>query len=135
MSPVLAFTSKLSDVEPGASGERIWGWLTITWERLNEWIHQLPTWVWWAVIAWAVTFTLVSLILLSVGFGPLGVVFGSVAAMFQSWAYGAFTPAGSLFAICTSMAMLGTLNPAIAVVAAVIATVVAVIVGVSGAGR
>lgn len=86
-------------------------------------------------MAWVITFTLISLILWTVGFDPLGVGFGSLAAIFQSWAYGGFTPAGSLFAVFTSMAMLGTLNPLIALAAAVDATFVAVIVGVCVAGR
>jgi hypothetical protein len=49
--------------------------------------------------------------------------------------YGAFTPAGGIFATLTSMAMLGTMMPPAAILAAVIATGVAIFVGVSGIGR
>lgn len=48
-----------------------------------------------------------------------------MAAAFQSWMYGAFTPAGGIFATLTSVAMLGTAMPLFAALAAVIATVVA----------
>ncbi|TFK47699.1 hypothetical protein OE88DRAFT_1665270 [Heliocybe sulcata] len=41
------------------------------------------------------------------GFGPLGVVAGSVAAAVQSAVYGAFIPAGSLFAAMQSAGALG----------------------------
>ncbi|KAM3413574.1 hypothetical protein BST61_g11444 [Cercospora zeina] len=61
---------------------------------------------------WAITFTAVTFLLLSLGFGPVGVAAGSVAAAFQGCAYGAFTPAGGIFATLTSFAMLGLLMPA-----------------------
>ena len=48
--------------------------------------------------------------------------------------YGAFTPAGGIFATLTSMAMLGTLMPAGLLLAVVIATVVATIVWMTGLG-
>jgi len=61
-------------------------------------------------------------ICLGLGFGPIGVIggmllfprifglltlLGSLAAGFQSYMYGDFTPAGGIFATLTSMAMLG----------------------------
>ncbi len=55
---------------------------------------------------------------------------GSLAAAFQSWMYGGFTPAGGVFATLTSVGMLGVAMPMYAVGAASIATIVAVIVGV-----
>ncbi|KAL8369815.1 hypothetical protein RB595_000250 [Gaeumannomyces hyphopodioides] len=134
MSPVLALAHKLTDIEPGPFGEGIWavisGWLSMMWEGFKEWTHQPHSWLMWVVISWVITFTLVSLILWTLGFGPLGVGIGSLAAGFQSWAYGAFTPAGGLFALFTSMTMLGTLNPLFGLIAAAVATFVAVIVGV-----
>ncbi len=60
---------------------------------------------------------------------------GTAAAFAQSYAYGAFTPAGGIFATLTSMAMLGTLMPAAALVAGILATVVAFIVWACGVGR
>jgi hypothetical protein len=60
---------------------------------------------------------------------------GTLAAAFQSYMYGAFTPAGGIFATLTSMAMLGTLMPPAAILAAVIATGAAIIVWVLGIGR
>ncbi len=59
---------------------------------------------------------------------------GSLAAAFQSWVYGGFTPAGGIFATLTSVGMLGVAMPLYAVGAAGIATIVAVIVGVSFKG-
>lgn len=49
--------------------------------------------------------------------------------------YGAFTPAGGIFATLTSMAMLGTMMPPAAILAAVVATGVAILVWVWGIGR
>ena len=60
---------------------------------------------------------------------------GTMAAAFQSYMYGGFTPAGGIFATLTSMAMLGTLMPPAAVFAALVATIVAVIVWACGVGR
>lgn len=59
----------------------------------------------------------------------------TLAAAFQSYMYGAFTPAGGVFATLTSMAMLGTLMPAAALFAFFVASGVAVIVWACGVGR
>lgn len=101
-----------------------------------------------AVTAWCVTFAVV-IFCVSTCFSPLGVVggmsiqirkpsynwklmllinSGSLAASFQSHAYGGFTPAGGVFATLTSMAMLGVLIIPTVLVAAPLATVVAVLV-------
>lgn len=64
------------------------------------------------------------------GHGP-----GSLAAGFQAFMYGGFTPAGGVFATLTSMVMLGALMPAALVLAVVLATGVAVVVWVNGVGR
>lgn len=104
------------------------------------------------ITAWWVTFTIVTL-LFSCCFGPPGVVGGmsinasavylenwtckylnfysipgSLAAAFQSYMYGAFTPAGGIFATLTSMGMLGTLMLPVVIFAAFFATCVAVLV-------
>jgi len=60
---------------------------------------------------------------------------GSLAAIFQSWAYGAWTPAGGIFATLTSMAMIGTLMPPLFIGAATIASLVTAIVWLCGVGR
>ena len=60
---------------------------------------------------------------------------GSLAAAFQSWAYGGFTPAGGAFATLTSMGMLGFLAPLETTAAAVLATGVTVVVWACGVGR
>lgn len=52
---------------------------------------------------------------------------GSAAAAYQAFAYGAFTPAGGIFAGLTSMAMMG-LYPLFAVVLSVLVAVVVVII-------
>jgi len=103
--------------------------------------------VFYPVIAGAVAFTLTELLLLSLGFGPVGIVagkqnasprqnvrncgsnfclsfggLGSMAAAFQSWMYGAFTPAAGVFATLTSLGMLGLANPLFALISVIIAT-------------
>lgn len=50
---------------------------------------------------------------------------GFLAAAFQSCMYGAFTPAGGIFAILTSMGMMGTWMLPVVLVASVYATCVA----------
>lgn len=47
---------------------------------------------------------------------------GSLAAAFQGWAYGAFTPAGGIFATLTSLGMVGFLAPVVALSGAGVAT-------------
>jgi len=59
---------------------------------------------------------------------------GTLAAAFQSLAYGAFTPAGGIFATLTSMGMIGSLEPQIVGVAAGVACVVTVLVWAWGVG-
>jgi len=60
---------------------------------------------------------------------------GTLAAAFQSFAYGGFTPAGGIFATLTSMGMLGVLRPLEVGLAAVSATGIAIIVWACGVGR
>ena len=62
-------------------------------------------------------------------------ILGTLAAAFQSYMYGAFTPAGGVFATLTSMAMVGTMQPIIFVAAACLSTVAAVVVWACGVGR
>lgn len=57
---------------------------------------------------------------------------GTLAAAFQSFAYGGFTPAGGIFATLTSMGMLGVLMPLEVGLAAVTATTVTMIVWACG---
>ncbi|KAF2260578.1 hypothetical protein CC78DRAFT_555535 [Lojkania enalia] len=87
------------------------------------------------ITAWWITFTLVTTLIMCLGFGPGGVVAGSAAAVFQSFMYGAFTPAGGIFATLTSMAMLGTLMWPATIIAALMATGVAVAVWAYEVGR
>jgi hypothetical protein len=63
---------------------------------------------------------------------PLSI--GSLAAAFQAFMYGGFTPAGGIFATLTSMAMIGKLERRVAIVAVISATVVSVIVWYCGTG-
>lgn len=53
---------------------------------------------------------------------------GSVAAGWQSYAYGAFTPLGGVFAFLTSMAMLGRMQSVAAITGVIVATIVTVCV-------
>ncbi|KAI1506642.1 hypothetical protein F5X99DRAFT_365027 [Biscogniauxia marginata] len=102
-------------------------------QPLADWLSQPHILA--VVIAWAVTFTIICSLVLALGFGPIGIGFGTLAAAFQFAMYGGFTPAGGIFATLTSMAMLGTLMPAAAVTAAVLATAVAAVVWACGVGR
>lgn len=103
------------------------------------------------IFAWWITFTITLTIVLGVGFGRLGVgaggapfhhnrgllsilLLGTVAAIFQSMAYGALTPAGGIFATLTSIAMTDRLSLPAVVAAAILATTVAGIVWVAGVG-
>ncbi|KGO43847.1 hypothetical protein PEX1_038840 [Penicillium expansum] len=113
-----------------ASAERFWDqWST----NILQWLSRPDILA--AITAWWITFTLVMALLMFLGFGPVGIVAGllcqflwSLAAGFQSFMYGGFTPAGGIFATLTSMAMLGTLTPPGVLVASILATGVAVVV-------
>lgn len=50
---------------------------------------------------------------------------GSIAAAFQSWMYGGFTPAAGVFATLTSLGMLGFANPVCGLISGVTATLAA----------
>jgi hypothetical protein len=60
---------------------------------------------------------------------------GTLAATFQSCMYGAFTPAGGVFAKLTAMAMTGARSPMTFAIALILATVVAITVWACGVGR
>lgn len=59
---------------------------------------------------------------------------GTLAAAFQSWAYGGFTPAGGIFATLTSLGMLGWLAPLQTALAMGIATAVTAVLQICGMG-
>ncbi|KAK1711273.1 uncharacterized protein BDZ83DRAFT_639727 [Colletotrichum acutatum] len=107
-------------------------WLKQYWGAFRAWLSQPRKHL--ADIIVAIVFTVVSIAILGLGFGPAGVGTGTLAAVFQSSMYGAFTPAGGLFATLTSMAMLGTLMPWAAVVSGVLATLATGIVWGYGVG-
>ncbi|KAH6632009.1 hypothetical protein F5144DRAFT_238443 [Chaetomium tenue] len=108
-------------------------WFAQQWEQFLAWASQPHVIA--AVLAWLITFWVVCIIILGLGFGPAGVVAGSIAATWQSYVYAGFTPAGGIFATLTSIAMLGLLIPVVAIVAAVVATIVTVTVWLCGVGR
>ncbi|KAK3353702.1 hypothetical protein B0T25DRAFT_568891 [Lasiosphaeria hispida] len=118
---------------PTSSPEDIGGWVSQQWETFLACISQ--PYVWPVFLAWIVTFWVILLICLGLGFGPIGIIGGSLAAALQSYMYGGFTPAGGIFATLTSMAMLGALVPVLLVMSVVIASLVAAVVWLSGAGR
>ncbi|KAF4612542.1 hypothetical protein G7Y89_g15590 [Cudoniella acicularis] len=114
--------SFLTDVNTSS----IWEWFTAHWDSFTAWLLQPHVLA--IVMAWWITFTLVMTICMTLGFGPAGIVAGSIAAGFQSWMYGGFTPAGGLFATLTSVGMLGIAMPPFALIAALVATIVSVVV-------
>ncbi|KAI9671459.1 MAG: hypothetical protein M1831_004368 [Alyxoria varia] len=107
--------------------------LPTLWGRFSAWLAQPH--VYSVIIAWAIAFLVVYIGLSMLGFQPQGVAAGSIAAGLQAWAYGAFTPAGGLFAGLTSLGMLGLAQPVFFVIAVVIASCVAAIVAAIGVGR
>lgn len=56
---------------------------------------------------------------------------GSIAAGFQAWAYGGFTPAGGIFATLTSIGMLGLAQPLFLILAITVASFAASLVYVA----
>ncbi|KAH0605439.1 uncharacterized protein H6S33_004661 [Morchella sextelata] len=86
------------------------------------------------MIIWVSIVVVVQLLTVVVGFGPAGVVAGSLAAGFQAYAYGAFTPAGGFFAFLTSMGMLGLMMPLGLLAGAVLASFVTIICFFLGVG-
>ncbi|KAL2042380.1 hypothetical protein N7G274_004870 [Stereocaulon virgatum] len=118
--------------------DRSFLWQVLNWipdhaESFVEWLRQPHILA--IIMAWAITFTVVLLLSSAVGFGPMGIGAGTLAAAFQGCAYGGFTPAGGIFATLTSMGMLGWLMPVQVGLAAVSAFVVALIVWGCGVGR
>ncbi|CRL29541.1 unnamed protein product [Penicillium camemberti] len=105
------------------SADRLWEhWST----NILQWLSRPDIFA--AITAWWIAFTLVMALFMFLGFGPVGIIAGSLAAAFQSFMYGGFTPAGGIFATLTSMAMLGTLMPLGVLVASAFAMGVAVVV-------
>ncbi|CAJ2509019.1 Uu.00g140450.m01.CDS01 [Anthostomella pinea] len=132
-------SKKTATARPGSSGS-VWelGDLALLLvDRLVVWDSEdlvVCEDVYWALVMWAILFTAAVTLGLCMGFGSGGVVAdtnkpfyiyyslaSSIAAAFQPAAYGGFTPAGGLFATLTSLAMLGILAPAIALVGAMVA--------------
>lgn len=69
----------------------------------------------------------------AVSFNSSLVISGSLAAGFQSWMYGGFTPAGGIFAVLTSIGAIGFLHPPLIIQAAIISSLVTTIVaGIRG---
>jgi len=101
------------------------GWVEVESTKFGEWIQKD---VWVLVVVWFIVFWLVMFTLLAIGFGSSGIIAGSLAAGFQSWMYGAFTPAGGVFAVLTSIGMMGFFATPQVVGAVVVASVVTAIV-------
>ncbi|CEL59161.1 hypothetical protein RSOLAG1IB_09138 [Rhizoctonia solani AG-1 IB] len=106
--------------------EHWWEWFMTWWQSLSEFLLRPD--IRNALIVWFVVFWICILVPLAFGFGPAGVIGGSLAAWFQSVVYGAFTPAGGLFAVMTSVGMMGIACPLVAIPSAIIASLAAWIV-------
>lgn len=111
------------------------------------------------VVAFGLSFSAVMVFFMGLGFAPSGVLAGtfpacsmagrkgwkqmlislsppgSATAAFQSAAYGAFTPAGGLFALLTGMGMTGTFIPYSLLAALIVASITAGCVWYFGVGR
>jgi len=101
-------------------------WITTGMTRFSLWIENPG--VWTLVLLWFVIFWAVLLVLFALGFGPAGIIAGSLAAGFQSWMYGAITPAGGVFAVLTSIGMMGIFATPHVIGALVVASLVTGIV-------
>ncbi|WQF87961.1 Putative IFI6/IFI27-like domain superfamily protein [Colletotrichum destructivum] len=108
-------------------------WLHHLWSLFVDWISQPQVKIY--IITWAITFTIVCIIILGLGFGPAGVGAGTLAAAFQSSMYSGFTPASGLFATLTSMGMLGIMMPWAVGIAGLVATLVTGTAWAFGAAR
>ncbi|KAB8078122.1 hypothetical protein BDV29DRAFT_166927 [Aspergillus leporis] len=108
-----------------------WSW-DEWWTTISQWLSRPDVIA--PITAWWITFTIVMTIIMTLGFGPSGIVAGSLAAAFQSFMYGGFTPAGGIFATLTSMAMLGTFMFPAFILASIFATGVSVLVWKLGVG-
>ncbi|KAG8774456.1 hypothetical protein FRC12_001967 [Ceratobasidium sp. 428] len=91
------------------------------WRRFKNWVSQPHIRRRLIIIAVVglIIFLLVIIGVTTFGLGPAGVVAGSAAAATQSAVFGAFVPAGSWFAVMTSIGMTGML-PLIAAGAALL---------------
>ncbi|KAL2042381.1 hypothetical protein N7G274_004871 [Stereocaulon virgatum] len=99
--------------------------------QIPEWFQQhMPKWLkstrlWKILLAQGVASSVVIGGLSGVGFGSAGIGAGTLAAAWQSAAFGGLTPAmPGLFATLTSMGMTGTLMPVIVCVGLGVAVVV-----------
>lgn len=119
--------------QPGGLPAQSMDWIIVHLQMAMEFLAQPHVFA--CVMAWWITFTLVLILALSMGFGPAGVIAGTGAAAFQAWCYGGFTPAAGIFATLTSLAMLGLFVPAAAVIGALMATAVSALVWACGVGR
>ncbi|KAH7333647.1 hypothetical protein B0J17DRAFT_676280 [Rhizoctonia solani] len=108
--------------QPAATKERVWKQPTKPSQSLSEFLLRPE--IRNLLIVWFVVFWICLVVPLALGFGPVGVIGGSLAAWFQSAVYGAFTPAGGLFAVMTSVGMLGIACPPVVIPSAIIATLV-----------
>ncbi|KAI2618553.1 hypothetical protein GGS26DRAFT_574387 [Hypomontagnella submonticulosa] len=117
---------KLTLPSPESLWSGVQGLIGSAWNSFVTYI-QLPH-VYWAIAVFAIVFTTITTLGMCMGFGPAGVLPGSLAAAFQSFAYGGFTPASGIFATLTSLAMLGLLNPAITTISALIALIPALFI-------
>ncbi|KAF8761381.1 Interferon-induced 6-16 family [Rhizoctonia solani] len=81
------------------SKEHIWEWFTASWQSLSEFLLRPDARN--AIIVWFVVFWICVLIPLALGFGPVGVIGGSLAAWFQS-VFMELSLRGGFFAVMTS---------------------------------
>lgn len=77
---------------------------------------------------------MVIILILGRGFGRRGVIAGSMAADFQSWKYGAFTPRAGVFATLTSLGSLGLFIRRAVAFAACVAAIAALVAWAGGVG-
>ncbi|KMP09372.1 hypothetical protein CISG_04728 [Coccidioides immitis RMSCC 3703] len=106
-------------------------WVMECWMNFPHWISQPHVFA--IIVAFSIAFAVTCTVCLSAGLGPIGIVGGPIAALYQTAIYSNLTPVGNIFATLASMLLTVILAFPVFVVASVIATVVAVTVWSCGA--
>jgi len=123
---VVSFCAPILPSSFAEGTENVGEWITRNWAEFSQFLlqdHVRKLLLVWFIVFWVVLF-----IPLILGFGPKGVLAGSAAAWFQSVVYGAFTPAGGVFAVLTLVGMMGVAYPPAVLLAVTIASAVTAIV-------
>ncbi|KAJ1300662.1 hypothetical protein OPQ81_002310 [Rhizoctonia solani] len=124
LTPIGAFfISSWRSVDAGEVGkESLWEWLTKSWQDLSEFLLRPD--VRNVLIVWFVVFW-ICLIPLALGLGFANIIKDSLTAWLQAAVFWAFTPAGGLITLISSIGMQGADCPPVIVPSTLIASLAA----------